>query len=207
MSQTSLTGEAGGYAPNSGAPAYDEIRPLSVRMRDSVRAQLDVLAQLNNRSVTEETRLALEHWVERAKTDPTLKERADRVRAEIDQEVEQRRRSAERDAEHRRQAIAAVLGTDVDAKEGDPDEPDVSELDEDSAPDADATDPAASADEAEGSSPDQAETPSREDGEAPADTDRSAEDGPVPPDAPAKGDRRGSGRGSGTKAATKPAAG
>lgn len=112
MSQMSLTGEGDGYAPNSGRPAYDEIRPLSVRMRDSVRAQLDVLAQLNNRSVTEETRLALEHWVEKAKTDPSLKERADRVRAEIDREVEQKRRSAERDAQHRRQAIAAVLGVE-----------------------------------------------------------------------------------------------
>lgn len=112
MSQMSLTGEAGGYAPNSGRPAYDEIRPLSVRMRDSVRAQLDVLAQLNNRTATEETRLALEHWVERAKTDPALKERADRVRAEIDQEVEQKRRSAEREAQHLRHAIDAVLGID-----------------------------------------------------------------------------------------------
>lgn len=112
MSQMFITGDGDGYAPNAGRPAYDEIRPLSVRMRDSVRAQLDVLAQLNNRSVTEETRLALEHWVEKAKTDPSLKERADRVRAEIDREVEQKRRSAERDAQHRRQAIAAVLGVD-----------------------------------------------------------------------------------------------
>lgn len=112
MSQTSLTEEGDGYVPRSRRPQHDEIRPLSVRMRDSIRAQLDVLAQLNNRSVTEETRLALEHWVEKAKTDPSLKERADRVRAEIDREVEQKRRSAERDAEHRRQAIAAVLGVD-----------------------------------------------------------------------------------------------
>lgn len=119
MSQMSITGDADGYVPNSARPAYDEIRPLSVRMRDSVRAQLDVLAQLNNRSVTEETRLALEHWVEKAKTDPSLKERADRVRAEIDREVEQKRRSAERDAEHRRQAIAAVLGVDGAPPESD----------------------------------------------------------------------------------------
>lgn len=129
MSQMSITGEGDGYAPNSGRPAYDEIRPLSVRMRDSIRAQLDVLAQLNNRSVTEETRLALEHWVERAKTDPSLKERADRVRAEIDREVEQKRRSAERDAQHRHQAIAAVLGVDGTQPEPD-DESDVQASDE-----------------------------------------------------------------------------
>lgn len=188
MSQTSLTGEAG-YAPNSVAPAYDEIRPLSVRMRDSVRAQLDVLAQLNNRTATEETRLALEHWVERAKTDPSLKERADRVRAEIDQEVEQRRRSAERDAEHRRQAIAAVLGMDDDAKQGDPAEQDASKLDEDTGQEADTVDQTepANAEDAP-SSPEEPEG-------TPVDPAEPAEDGPVPPNAPAKGGRRGSGRG------------
>lgn len=84
-------------------------RVLSVRMRDDARAQLDVLAQLNDRTVTEETRLALEHWVEQAKTDPTLKDKADRVRAEIDRDAENRRQSIERDAAARRNAIEAVL--------------------------------------------------------------------------------------------------
>lgn len=162
MSQMSLTGEAGGYAPNSGASSYDEIRPLSVRMRESIRAQLDVLAQLNDRSVTEETRLALEHWVERAKSDPSLKERADRVRAEIDQEVEQRRRSAERDAEHRRQAIAAVLGTDAaDASESV--EEAESDEDTDLDPDqADLPDDSEQNDQTEPGEPEQAETPAEE---------------------------------------------
>lgn len=78
------------------APAY---RVLSVRMDDAVRAQLEVLAQLNNRSVTEETRIALEQWVETSKTDPSIKERAEAVRAEI-----------EREAEVKRNAIAAIYG-------------------------------------------------------------------------------------------------
>lgn len=78
------------------APSY---RVLSVRMDDDTRAQLEVLAQLNNRSMTEETRIALEQWVERSKTDPAIKERADTVRAEI-----------EREAEVKRNAIAAIFG-------------------------------------------------------------------------------------------------
>lgn len=185
MSQTSLTGEAGGYAPNSGAAPYDEIRPLSVRMRDSVRAQLDVLAQLNNRSVTEETRLALEHWVERAKTDPSLKERADRVRVEIDEEAEHRRRSIDRDAANRRHAIAAVLGVDDDWTEDDPYESDVSELDEDADREPETVDLTGPAEEPE-------ETPEES-------TD--AKNRPVPPDPSTKGARRATGRASGAKAA------
>ena len=81
-----------GYLP----AAY---RVLSVRMNEDTRAQLEVLAQLNDRSVTEETRLALEHWVEKSKSDPSVLARAEVVRAEI-----------EHDAETRRNAIAAVLG-------------------------------------------------------------------------------------------------
>lgn len=100
-----------GFAPPEPDVSTMSYRVLSVRMRDDVRAQLDVLAQLNDRTVTEETRLALEHWVEQAKTDPTLKDKADRVRAEIDRDAESRRQSIERDAAARRNAIEAVLNT------------------------------------------------------------------------------------------------
>ena len=72
---------------------------LSVRTSEDTRAQLEVLAQLNERSVTEETRIALEHWVEKSKSDPAVRRRAEQVRAEI-----------EREAETKRNAIAAVLG-------------------------------------------------------------------------------------------------
>ncbi|QNO38657.1 hypothetical protein H4J02_06610 [Protaetiibacter sp. SSC-01] len=78
------------------AAAY---RVLSIRMDEDTRAQLEVLSQLNDRSLTEETRVALEHWVERSKTDPSVKERAESVRAEI-----------EREAETKRNAIAAIFG-------------------------------------------------------------------------------------------------
>lgn len=101
--------EEGLAPPELDVPVTIEYRPLTIRMRDDVRAQLDVLAQLNERTVTEETRLALEHWVEKAKSDPSLKERADRVRSEIDRDAELRRQSIDRDAAARRSAIEAVL--------------------------------------------------------------------------------------------------
>ena len=40
------------------ATALGRIRPLSVRITDGLRAQLGVIAQRNDRSVTEEMRLA-----------------------------------------------------------------------------------------------------------------------------------------------------
>ncbi|QXT64197.1 hypothetical protein [Tessaracoccus palaemonis] len=79
-----------------GSAAY---KVLSVRTSEDTRAQLEVLAQLNERSVTEETRIALEHWVEKSKADPAVLKRAEQVRAEI-----------EREAETKRNAITAVLG-------------------------------------------------------------------------------------------------
>lgn len=82
-----------------GSTAY---KVLSVRTSEDTRAQLEVLAQLNERSVTEETRIALEHWVEKSKSDPAVLRRAEQVRAEI-----------ERDAETKRNAINAVLGNKV----------------------------------------------------------------------------------------------
>ncbi|GGF31273.1 hypothetical protein GCM10010922_02910 [Microbacterium sorbitolivorans] len=78
---------------------YGPIRPLSVRVSDGTRAQLEVLAELNERSVTEETRLALESWVELSKSNPEVLKRAEEVRAKI-----------EREAETKRNAINAVLG-------------------------------------------------------------------------------------------------
>lgn len=41
-------------------PASSQMRTLAVRITDDLRAQLDVIAQLNDRSVTEEIRIALE---------------------------------------------------------------------------------------------------------------------------------------------------
>jgi hypothetical protein len=67
-------------------------------MTEGTRAQLDIIAQLNDRSVTEEVREALEFWIERSKSDPKVLERADAVKAEI-----------EREAATKRGAIAAIF--------------------------------------------------------------------------------------------------
>jgi uncharacterized membrane-anchored protein YjiN (DUF445 family) len=76
----------------------NDIRPLSVRMTEGTRAQLDIIAQLNDRSVTEEVREAIDAWIERSKSDPKVLKRADAVKAEI-----------EREAATKRGAIAAIF--------------------------------------------------------------------------------------------------
>jgi len=75
------------------------LRTLAVRITEDLRAQLDVVAQITGRSTTEEIRLALEHWIEKTKSDPTTLEKAEAIRAEI-----------EREAQTRRNAIAAIFG-------------------------------------------------------------------------------------------------
>lgn len=79
--------------------ALGPIRTLAVRIADGLRAQLDVIAQLNDRSVTEEIRIALEAWVETSKSDPKVLARAETVRAEID-----------REAKTKQNAIEAIFG-------------------------------------------------------------------------------------------------
>ncbi len=78
-----------------------QLRTLAVRLTEDLRAQLDIIAQLTGRSTTEEIRVALEHWVERTKSDPAILQRAEAIRAEI-----------EHDAQTRRNAIAAIFGED-----------------------------------------------------------------------------------------------
>ena len=85
--------EVAGYPATS-----SQMRTLAVRISDDLRAQLDVIAQLNDRSVTEEIRIALEQWIQTSKSDPKVLQRAETVRAEI-----------ERKAETKRNAIAAIF--------------------------------------------------------------------------------------------------
>ncbi|GAB3608359.1 hypothetical protein GCM10027414_04840 [Humibacter ginsengiterrae] len=90
-------------AGNQAAPS--PVRTLAVRIADDLRAQLDILAQLQNRSVTEEIRLALESWVQASRSDPTVLQRAETVRAEI-----------EREAKTKQSAIEAIFGGSSPAK-------------------------------------------------------------------------------------------
>jgi uncharacterized membrane-anchored protein YjiN (DUF445 family) len=76
-----------------------QLRTLAVRITEDLRAQLDIVAQLTGRTTTEEIRLALEHWIEKTKSDPDIQKKAEAIRAEI-----------EREAQTRRNAIAAIFG-------------------------------------------------------------------------------------------------
>lgn len=93
-----------------------QLRTLAVRISEDLRAQLDVVAQITGRSTTEEIRLALEHWIEKTKSDPATLQKAEAVRAEI-----------ERTAQTQRNAIAAIFGGEGagagDAKEATPSRP------------------------------------------------------------------------------------
>ncbi len=74
--------------PEVPATALGPGRPLSIDITDGLRAQLEVIAQLNDRSVTEEIRLALESWIETSKSDPKVLQRAETVRTAIEREAQ-----------------------------------------------------------------------------------------------------------------------
>jgi predicted DNA-binding protein len=76
-----------------------QLKTLAVRITEDLRAQLDIVAQLTGRSATEEIRLALEHWIEKVKSDPVMLKKAATVQAEI-----------ARAAQTQRNAIAAIFG-------------------------------------------------------------------------------------------------
>jgi predicted DNA-binding protein len=84
------------------AGSSGQLRTLAVRITEELRAQLDIIAQLTGRTATEEIRLALEHWIDKTKTDPAVLKKAEAVRAEI-----------ERDADTRRRAIEAIFATEA----------------------------------------------------------------------------------------------
>ncbi len=85
--------ETSGFPQYAGATS--QMRTLAVRITDDLRAQLDVIAQLNDRSVTEEIRLSLEDWIERSKSDPHVLKRAETVRADIEREAQTKRNAIE----------------------------------------------------------------------------------------------------------------
>jgi uncharacterized membrane-anchored protein YjiN (DUF445 family) len=78
--------------------SHGQVKTLAVRISEDLRAQLDVIAQLNDRSVTEEIRLAIESWIQKTKDDPSVQQRAESVRAEL-----------EREATTKRNAISAIF--------------------------------------------------------------------------------------------------
>ena len=84
--------------PSANGLGYGPIKPLAVRLNESTRTQLDIIAQLNDRTVTDGVRLAIEAWIDKTKADPAIQRRAQDVRDEI-----------EREAAGKRDAIAAIF--------------------------------------------------------------------------------------------------
>ncbi|MBD8219571.1 hypothetical protein IFU40_13100 [Microbacterium sp. CFBP 13617] len=85
-------------AASANGLGYGPIKPRAVRLNESTRTQLDIIAQLNDRTVTDEVRLAIEAWIDKTKADPAVQRRAKDVRDEI-----------EREAAGKHDAIAAVF--------------------------------------------------------------------------------------------------
>jgi predicted DNA-binding protein len=71
--------------PSTGTPANAQLRTLAVRITEDLRAQLDIIAQLTGRSTTEEIRLALEHWIDKTKSDPEVLKKAEVSRSQYNQ--------------------------------------------------------------------------------------------------------------------------
>lgn len=74
------------------------MKTLAIRLEDDLHAQLSVLAQLRQSTITDEIRLALENHLEASKSDPELKNRAQAVLDDIG-----------RDAKAREAAIATLF--------------------------------------------------------------------------------------------------
>ena len=97
MSESSINPPPATSTSASGL-GYGPIKPLAVRLNESTRTQLDIIAQLRDRNVTDEVRLAIDAWIEQAKADPALQRQAQAAREEI-----------EREATGKRDAIAAIF--------------------------------------------------------------------------------------------------
>jgi len=83
------------------------VKTLAIRLEAVQHAQLSLIAQLADHTLTEEIRLAVEHWIERSRQTPEFAARAEGVIAAI-----------ERDAQTRRSAITALLGDEPAPKNG-----------------------------------------------------------------------------------------
>ena len=74
------------------------MKTLAIRLEEEQHAQLTIIAQLEELTVTDAIRQAIEQWVEARRNNPQLKARAQAVLDEIEQE-----------ATTRKGAIAALL--------------------------------------------------------------------------------------------------
>lgn len=77
------------------------MKTLGIRLEEDQHAQLTMIAQLESLTIVDAIRQAIDQWIEARRDRPELKERAQSLLDEIEQE-----------AAARRGAIAALLGSD-----------------------------------------------------------------------------------------------
>ena len=76
------------------------MKTLAIRLEEEQHAQLGMIAKLEELTVTDAIRQAIDQWIESKRSNPELQERAQAVLDEIEQ-----------DAATRRGAISALLGS------------------------------------------------------------------------------------------------
>jgi len=81
------------------------VKTLAIRLDDDLHAQLSVIAQLSELTITDAIRQSIEEWVEAKRSQPEVTARAQSVLDEI-----------ERDAAQRRSAIATLFGPSDEPK-------------------------------------------------------------------------------------------
>jgi predicted transcriptional regulator len=79
------------------------VKTLAIRLDDDLHAQLSVIAQLSELTITDAIRQSIEEWVEAKRSLPEVTARAQSVLDDI-----------ERDAAQRRDAIATLFGGSSD---------------------------------------------------------------------------------------------
>lgn len=78
------------------------MKTLAIRLEDDLHAQLSMVAQLGELTITDAIRQAIDQWIETKRSQPELAARAQSVLDEI-----------ENDAAQRREAIATLFGSDT----------------------------------------------------------------------------------------------
>lgn len=90
--------------PDSGTSKSGGVKTLAIRLDPDTHAQLSLIAQLRDSTITDEIRQAIDTHIAAVKANPDLASKADGVLEDI-----------ERDAAARRDAIATLFGSDTAA--------------------------------------------------------------------------------------------
>jgi predicted transcriptional regulator len=88
------------------------VKTLAIRLEDDLHAQLTMVAQLGELTITDAIRQAIDQWIELKRSQPELAARAQSVLDEI-----------ENDAAQRRSAIATLFGGSSDGTPATTDQP------------------------------------------------------------------------------------